>query len=132
MGIKGLKRDVLRKINEVGLMGTLKHISSHTIWRMRRAGAKATLAQDPFDLRFGTETSQPISVGSLDIPDANLYQANRYEPANVEICDEILLMLPFPYEEFTFIDVGSGKGRVVLLASQHPFQRIIGCELSKQ
>ena len=31
--------------------------------------------------------------------------------------------------EFTFIDLGSGKGRTLLMASDYPFRRIIGVEL---
>lgn len=31
-------------------------------------------------------------------------------------------------QEFTFIDLGSGKGRVLLMASEYPFKRIIGVE----
>ncbi len=32
-------------------------------------------------------------------------------------------------EEFTFIDLGSGKGRALLMAAEHPFRMIIGVEL---
>ena len=31
-------------------------------------------------------------------------------------------------QDFTFIDLGSGKGRVLLMASEHPFKKIIGVE----
>ncbi|HET9164377.1 MAG TPA: class I SAM-dependent methyltransferase [Candidatus Angelobacter sp.] len=31
-------------------------------------------------------------------------------------------------QDFTFIDLGSGKGRVLLMASEYPFNRIIGVE----
>jgi SAM-dependent methyltransferase len=31
--------------------------------------------------------------------------------------------------EFTFIDLGSGKGRTLLMASDYPFRRIVGVEL---
>jgi hypothetical protein len=31
--------------------------------------------------------------------------------------------------EFTFVDVGSGKGRVLLMAAEYPFRRIVGVEL---
>ena len=31
--------------------------------------------------------------------------------------------------DFTFIDLGSGKGRTLLMASDHPFRRIVGVEL---
>jgi predicted RNA methylase len=37
--------------------------------------------------------------------------------------------LPIDCREFTFIDIGSGKGRALLLASEFSFQRIIGVEL---
>src|ERR1043166_8794173 len=32
------------------------------------------------------------------------------------------------FQDFTFIDLGSGKGRVLLMASEYPFKRIIGVE----
>ena len=31
--------------------------------------------------------------------------------------------------DYTFIDIGSGKGRTLLLASEYPFQKIVGVEL---
>jgi SAM-dependent methyltransferase len=33
------------------------------------------------------------------------------------------------FTRFTFIDLGSGKGRTLLMASDYPFRRIIGVEL---
>jgi hypothetical protein len=36
------------------------------------------------------------------------------------------------YEEFVFIDFGSGKGRVLLGASEYPFKRIIGVEIDQK
>ncbi|MGP0021499.1 MAG: class I SAM-dependent methyltransferase [Candidatus Sulfotelmatobacter sp.] len=33
------------------------------------------------------------------------------------------------FRDFTFIDLGSGKGRTLLMASDYPFRRIIGVEL---
>lgn len=35
--------------------------------------------------------------------------------------------LDFP--QFTFVDLGSGKGRALLMASDYPFRRIVGVEL---
>lgn len=34
-------------------------------------------------------------------------------------------------EAYTFVDVGAGKGRAMLLASELPFRRVIGVELSE-
>jgi hypothetical protein len=35
-----------------------------------------------------------------------------------------------PIESFTFMDMGAGMGRAMLLASQHPFRKVIGVELN--
>ena len=35
----------------------------------------------------------------------------------------------FDFGAFTFIDLGSGKGRTLLMASDYPFRRIVGVEL---
>ena len=35
----------------------------------------------------------------------------------------------FTFRDFTFIDLGSGKGRVLLMASDYPFRRVVGVEL---
>jgi SAM-dependent methyltransferase len=35
-----------------------------------------------------------------------------------------------PMEAFTFVDLGSGMGRVVLFASQFPFREVVGVEFS--
>ncbi|HUN86495.1 MAG TPA: class I SAM-dependent methyltransferase [Terracidiphilus sp.] len=35
-----------------------------------------------------------------------------------------------PIEEFTFVDLGAGMGRAVLLASEMPFRNVIGVELN--
>jgi len=37
--------------------------------------------------------------------------------------------LAIEYARFTFIDLGSGKGRTLLMASEFPFRRVIGVEL---
>jgi SAM-dependent methyltransferase len=33
------------------------------------------------------------------------------------------------FRDFTFVDLGSGKGRTLLMASDYPFRRIVGVEL---
>jgi SAM-dependent methyltransferase len=35
----------------------------------------------------------------------------------------------FSFSDFTFVDLGSGKGRTLLMASDYPFRRIVGVEL---
>jgi hypothetical protein len=41
---------------------------------------------------------------------------------------EIMQALPVDLSQFTFVDLGSGKGRALLMATDYPFQRIVGVE----
>lgn len=56
-----------------------------------------------------------------------------YQPTEPELFREMLDALRdlagIKFEEFTFLDLGSGKGRTLLMASEYPFRRIIGVEL---
>jgi len=56
-----------------------------------------------------------------------------YQPTERELFHEIMGMLAqqtdIDFREFTFIDLGSGKGRTLLMASDYPFRRIVGVEL---
>jgi len=40
--------------------------------------------------------------------------------------------LDVDHANFTFIDFGSGKGRVLLLAARYPFKEVVGIEFSKE
>lgn len=42
--------------------------------------------------------------------------------------EQIMEALPIRFQDFTFVDVGSGKGRALLMAAPYGFKRIIGVE----
>lgn len=67
-----------------------------------------------FDARYGTETCW--------------FDLFNYEPAPPRLIEEILSALPIDPAGLSFVDLGSGKGRVVLVASRHPFRRVVGIE----
>lgn len=46
-----------------------------------------------------------------------------------EMVDTLERRTKLNFAKFTFIDLGSGKGRTLLMASDYPFSRIIGVEL---
>ncbi len=52
-----------------------------------------------------------------------------YQPTDPALFREMLTELKVDLREFTFIDIGSGKGRVLLMAADYPFRRILGVEL---
>jgi SAM-dependent methyltransferase len=52
-----------------------------------------------------------------------------YQPTEPALFHEMLASLPIEFEHFTFVDLGSGKGRTLLLASDYPFRKILGVEI---
>jgi SAM-dependent methyltransferase len=52
-----------------------------------------------------------------------------YQPTEPALFREMMATLPIDFREFAFVDIGSGKGRALLLASEYPFRKIIGVEL---
>lgn len=53
---------------------------------------------------------------------------SSYQPIEWPLFQEMLNQLAIDYSQFTFIDIGSGKGRPLLMASEYPFRKIIGVE----
>jgi hypothetical protein len=51
-----------------------------------------------------------------------------YYASDPWIFEQIMQAMPIDFSQFTFIDLGAGKGRALLMASDYPFQRIIGVE----
>lgn len=57
---------------------------------------------------------------------------SAYQPSEPAIFHEMvdaLQQVGIDFRDFTFIDLGSGKGRTLLMASDYPFRRIVGVEL---
>jgi hypothetical protein len=52
-----------------------------------------------------------------------------YQPTEPLLFGKMMAALSADLRNFTFIDIGSGKGRTLLMASTFPFRRIIGVEL---
>jgi tRNA G46 methylase TrmB len=52
-----------------------------------------------------------------------------YQPTEPSLFHEMVTALAIDFRQFTFIDIGSGKGRTLLMAANYPFQRVIGVEI---
>jgi SAM-dependent methyltransferase len=52
-----------------------------------------------------------------------------YQPTDPVLFREMMASLPIDFSEFTFVDLGSGKGRTLLMAAEYPFHRILGVEI---
>jgi tRNA A58 N-methylase Trm61 len=132
-------RRVEKSLVNRGVMGTFRYCLAAIGQRIRGASSAARRARADgeamnaeFDRRFNTDTGGRFTVSGLDIPGRNWVYATGYGPVNETDFIQILRERNLPYQEFAFIDCGSGKGRAVLLAATFPFQTVIGVEFSAE
>jgi SAM-dependent methyltransferase len=83
----------------------------------------------PFDLAHGTDTSGAVMPGDLPASDLTTETTYSYVGAQPSIVRRALELVPGP-EAFTFIDLGCGKGRALLIASEFPFRAIVGADIA--
>ena len=104
---------------------TLKTIGS-ALSGMRRTSDE----NRAFDERWGTETAESESMSALDIPAAMARQGVAYQASSPNIIDEINSLLVIDPADYSFVDIGAGKGAVVISAAMKGFRRALGLELS--
>src|SRR5580693_6708790 len=81
-----------------------------------------------YDWDFRVDTTG-AAVGWRDRLSGHFH--SPYQPTEPALFHEMLASLiqaspKIDFREFTFIDIGSGKGRALLMAADYPFRRILG------
>ncbi len=89
----------------------------------------------PFDLEFGVRTSGLVAGRNLK----SGHRADRHNTAYFGVAPSVFremivrwrrLKPAAPIDEFTFVDLGAGMGRALLLAAEFPFRAVVGVELN--
>jgi SAM-dependent methyltransferase len=81
-----------------------------------------------FDEIYGTDTAGSITVENLQIESANKRHGSPYEPMPIRTFKKLLKIVKVRHDDYVFLDIGSGKGRTLLLASNYSFKKVIGVE----
>jgi predicted RNA methylase len=85
-----------------------------------------------FDRRFGTDTAGTRAVGAMTVPHGIAHMLHGYQAAHEDAVAAALRGLPVEPSTTTFIDYGSGKGRVLMLAALQGFRSVIGLEITPE
>lgn len=85
-----------------------------------------------FDNDSGFNSGGIVNLKKLTITGANKEFGHRYIAIRPDEFDAAFKALPINVSGFTFIDIGSGKGRALILAARHPFKQIIGVEFARE
>ena len=143
-----LLRRFFRSIQGNGLWGALAHAWLRLYQSLRNHGLSGTLeraflkapnapaaseAQLPppsFDITHGTETAGIVSSAKLEAVSLSALYATGYLGSPPSTLRQALATLPIRHEEFSFVDIGCGKGRALLVAAELPFRHLYGVEIA--
>jgi SAM-dependent methyltransferase len=85
-----------------------------------------------FDRKLGVDTSGRLEPADLTIAAGDVKTGHLYVGTQPRLAKWWLGGLPRNRGEYTFVDMGSGKGRVLLVAAQEGFRRSVGVEFAKE
>jgi len=113
------------------------HTFANTLRRIARKLLRrpqySNIPTHPFDLTHGVDTSGLIA--GADLATANNAHITAYWGTAPSLFSAAIThwanSLP-AIPNYTFLDIGCGKGRVAMLASNYPFHQIIGIEIDTQ
>ncbi len=82
------------------------------------------------DMEYDWEQRVNTTGGSVGWRDRLLgLFLSPYQPTEPALFQSMMACLQIEFNEFTFVDLGSGKGRTLLMASEYAFRRIVGVEI---
>jgi hypothetical protein len=84
------------------------------------------------DRRLSIDSAGVIEPTTLTVPDGDATAGFTYVGTPPRLARWWLAAVPEDAAEFTFIDMGSGKGRMLVLAAQHGFGRVLGVEFAQE
>lgn len=96
------------------------------------AHPRKQLKVHPFDQRYGVDTGGLIWGERLDLQSGDAYWATGYYGVSPSVFWQAMDRLALPWPNYTFVDIGCGKGRALMLALRYPLRRVLGVELSPE
>jgi SAM-dependent methyltransferase len=120
-------RDTRRQRSPLSAAGRL----ACDFWEMLRdlTPARRRLRYGDLDYDWEHGVSTTWAHPALRTRVREVLAGRQYMPTEPYLFRSFLAELPIACDRFTFLDLGCGKGRALLLASEWPFRRIVGVEL---
>ena len=84
--------------------------------------------RDRVDWKYNADTGGTIQMAELDVTAPNAAFATCYRAALGWVIRRFIRQLPIDPAQFTFVDLGSGKGRALLVAAEFDFSSVVGVE----
>jgi SAM-dependent methyltransferase len=109
---------------------TAVHLLFRNVWSFAFDSTPAKRRQRYGDMDYDWDHRVDTTSGTVGWRERLLgLFLSPYQPTEPTLFREMMASLPVAFDEFTFVDLGSGKGRTLLMASDYAFKKIIGIEI---
>ena len=114
----------------VGMIGAAQEIAAD-VWEFLKESTPQRKRSLYGDMEYDWEHESNTTSGGVTNRTRLLAALSGapYQPTEPTLFREMLESLEIEFAEYTFIDLGSGKGRTLLMAAEFPFRRVVGVEL---
>jgi hypothetical protein len=134
----GRIRRAIRTVRQIGPRQVLALIRAHGL--RKSAGFVAQNIRHiiahrlalHWDRRYGVDTAGSLQLHSLTITGPNRNSGNECVCSSPKSFGFMMRNLPGDVSDYTFIDIGAGKSRTLLLASRYGFAKVVGIEFAKE
>jgi cyclopropane fatty-acyl-phospholipid synthase-like methyltransferase len=83
-------------------------------------------------IKYGSNTFIPIELKNLTISSGDIKKASRYEAVSFYLLEQLLTAFRKISGETSIIDLGCGKGRMMMVAPHFGFADITGIDFAKE
>jgi hypothetical protein len=134
----GRLRRAIRTVRQIGLLQLIALVRQHGLresFSFATHNIRHIIAHRRalrWDREHGVDTAGSIQLHSLTITGPNRDFGNESVCTSPKSFDFMMQSLPHNVSDYTFIDIGAGKSRTLLLASRYDFRKIVGVEFAKE
>jgi hypothetical protein len=131
-------RRALRAVRELGLVNVMALARAHGVrgsWAFAVNNVRHIIAHRialDWDRRHGVDTAGSIQLDTLSIAGPNKKFGNECVCTSPHSFEFMMRSLPRSLTGYTFVDIGAGKSRTLLLASRYDFAKIVGVEFASE
>ncbi len=123
---------LIEMMRSAGVGATLRRVAQRLSGKHRRYLHEKAREDRQFDDALGVDTGGIQHAFSFEAGETNVQAAIAHIASRPDAFAAAMAAVDLPQETLTFVDLGSGKGRALLLAAACPFRRIIGVEFAAE
>ena len=117
---------ITQTLKEDGLPGLIRRVHAGLVFRYHE------IYNSRFDNAHAIDTRTSVALETLDFEHRHKSHAIDYEPTPIKLVEALLKPSRVRARSTTFLDLGCGKGRVLLKAAELGFDQLVGVEFASE